>query len=363
MTFDFCSGHAVCDVVTHQCSECDEGYGGLDCGTKLEEYLYPALCSLVIVLSSLVAMVGALCIAWLWSARQYKTVQVLSVNMSSVMTLGLIALVLSNIAAAMVPKTSLSCIAYEWLFGMGGCMAILSPLLKALRVSRLFHDDKMLKSKKAKITDATLMKMLMKAGFIEMGICIGYTVTHLYYDGTTTHYNLDSLRMETRCHSSSVVNKFRYGSFAYFCVLLVAMTYFASKTRRAIVYFKESTCCYISSFLAVFCMLLTVVFRFVSKDPAVELATQSAATVLVALVSLTLFYGPRMYAFWSEPENRNFSDKNLSWNRTSVVMMSPNSISVMQVSEQQMQKTLAAVTKVVSVKLTGNESSSDDTSS
>lgn len=75
-TFDFCSGHGICDIMTRQCSQCDDGFGGLDCGTKLEEYLYPKLSVAVIVVSSLMAIVGILCIAWLWCSRQYKTVQV-----------------------------------------------------------------------------------------------------------------------------------------------------------------------------------------------------------------------------------------------------------------------------------------------
>ena len=234
------------------------------------------------------------------------------------MTLGLIGLVLSNIAAAVVPKTSVSCIAFEWLFGMGGSMAILSPLLKAFRVSRIFDGEKMIKSKKIKISDRMLLRMLIKAALIEMAICIGYTVAHIHYNGTNKHYDWIALRMETRCNSSGIVSKFRYGSLAYFFVILGVMTYFSWKTRRALQIFKESTCSFVTSFLAVFSMVISLVFKLASNDPAHELAVQSGATLMVVAVSLTLFYGPRIYVFWTKPERRDVIDKRSLWNRKSM---------------------------------------------
>merc|ERR1712039_1097286 len=99
----------------------------------------------------------------------------LSVNMTTLMTIGIIFIVSSNIALS-VPVNSASCIAWQWLFGLGGILAILSPLLKAYRVSRVFHGGKMLRA--VKITEKMLMAMLIKCAVFELLVCIGYTVLH-----------------------------------------------------------------------------------------------------------------------------------------------------------------------------------------
>merc|ERR1712233_275059 len=71
-------------------------------------------------------------------------------------------IVSSNIALTQT-MTSASCITWQWLFGLGGILSILSPLLKAYRVSRVFHGGKMLRA--VKITDAMLI-LYTKAALI-----------------------------------------------------------------------------------------------------------------------------------------------------------------------------------------------------
>merc|ERR1712176_243373 len=112
--------------------------------------------------SGILAIIGIACIVWLRSAAEYKTVKALSVNMTTLMTVGIIFITCSNIALS-VPVNSASCIAWQWLFGLGGILAIMAPLLKAYRVSRVFHGGKMLRA--VKITDAMLMSSLIKGLF------------------------------------------------------------------------------------------------------------------------------------------------------------------------------------------------------
>merc|ERR1712025_1203963 len=114
------------------------------------------------------------------------TVKALSVDMTSIMTVGLLMIVCSNIALTL-RMSSVSCIAWQWLFGLGGILAILSPLLKAYRVSRVFHGGKMLRA--VKITEKMLMAMLLKAALGEAALCVGYSVAHQWYGGTETYYN------------------------------------------------------------------------------------------------------------------------------------------------------------------------------
>jgi len=106
-----------------------------------------------------------LCIVWLRWNKQYKTVKALSIDMTTIMTVGLLMIVLSNITLTQ-KMSSITCIAWQWLFGLGGILAILSPLLKAYRVSRVFHGGKMLRA--VKITEKMLMAMLLKFAAIEV---------------------------------------------------------------------------------------------------------------------------------------------------------------------------------------------------
>merc|ERR1719150_2760078 len=84
-------------------------------------------------------------------------------------------IVSSNIALTQ-KMNSVTCIAWQWLFGLGGILSILSPLLKAYRVSRVFHGGKMLRA--VKITEKMLMAMLIKCAVFELLVCIGYSVLH-----------------------------------------------------------------------------------------------------------------------------------------------------------------------------------------
>jgi len=303
-TFDFCSGHGTCDIITRQCS-CNDGYGDLGCGTKYDEYSYVALSAIIISLSSILALVGIACIVWLRMSAEYKTVKALSVNMTTLMTVGIVSIVCSNIALS-VEVSSASCIAWQWLFGMGGVLAIMAPLLKAYRVSRVFHGGKMLRA--VKITDAMLMATLIKAAVLEMILCLAYSVSHEIFGGTEIYYNHDELRSEIKCNSSTITGYLSMGSYAYFMVVLCALTYYSWGTRRALSVFKESTCAYFSSFLALLCTLITFVFYMATSDPAFRVAVQSFAIIIVISAVLVLFYGTRIYAFYSEPENRNVTD-------------------------------------------------------
>merc|ERR1712154_725071 len=72
----------------------------------------------------------------------------------------------------------------------------------------------------------------------------------------------------------------------------------------------ESTCAYFSSFLALFCTLIVMVFWMVTSDPEFGTAVQSFAVILVNSGVLVLFYGTRIYEFYAQPENRNVTDIN-----------------------------------------------------
>merc|ERR1712013_286267 len=215
-------------------------------------------------------------------------------------TIGLIALVCSNIAVA-VPVTAASCIAWQWLFGLGGVLAIMSPLLKAYRVSRVFHGGKMLRA--VKITDNMLMATLIKAAIGEAMLCVGYSFAHQWYGGTEMYYNHLELRTEQRCNAYFVTNYLSLASYAFFFCILIALTYYSWGTRRALAVFKESTCAYFSSFLSLLCTLITFTFYMVTDDPAFRIAVQSACITLVIGAVFTLFY-----AFFAQPENRNVTD-------------------------------------------------------
>jgi len=302
--FEFCSGRGVCNVKTRQCA-CDEGYGDAGCGTKYAAYTYTSLMAVVVAFSALLALAGAACIVWLRLSAEYKTVKALSINMTTIMTLGLIALVCSNIAVA-VPVTAASCIAWQWLFGLGGVLAIMSPLLKAYRVSRVFHGGKMLRA--VKITDNMLMATLIKAAIAEAAVCAGYSFAHQWYGGTETYYNHLELRTEQRCNANAVTGYLSLASYAFFFCILIALTYYSWGTRRALAVFKESTCAYFSSFLSLLCTLITATFYMVTDDPAFRIAVQSACITLVIGAVFTLFYATRIYAFFAQPENRNVTD-------------------------------------------------------
>merc|ERR1711899_404649 len=99
-------------------------------------------------------------------------------------------------------------------------------------------------------------------------------------------YNDEELRTEVKCNSSTFTAYLSLGSYAYFFIILCALTYYSWGTRRALSVFKESTCAYFSSFLSLLCTLITIVI----------------CTVLV------LFYAQRIYQFYTEPENRNVTD-------------------------------------------------------
>merc|ERR1719295_874979 len=169
--------------------------------------------------------------------------------------------------------SSASCIAWQWLFGLGGILAILSPLLKAYRVSRVFHGGKMLRA--VKITEKMLMAMLLKFAAIELLVCVGYSVLHELMGGATVFYNDEELRTEDQCNDNAITGYVSFGSYAYFFVMLCALTYYSYGTRRALSVFQESTCAYFSSFLS-------------------------------------LFYGTRIYSFFAEPHNRDVTDMNQS---------------------------------------------------
>merc|ERR1719464_2478175 len=147
----------------------------------------------------------------------------------------------------------------------------MSPLLKAYRVSRVFHGGKMLRA--VKITDNMLMATLIKAAIAEALLCVGYSFAHQWYGGTETYYNHIELRTEQRCNAFSVTNYLSLASYAFFFCILIAFTYY-----------------------------------MVTDDPAFRIAVQSACITLVIGAVFTLFYATRIYAFFAQPENRNVTD-------------------------------------------------------
>merc|ERR1739838_405761 len=323
--FEYCSGHGECDIETRQCS-CEEGFGDAGCGTKYLFYDFLPLTASICAISGLLAIIGIGCIIWLRSAAEYKTVKALSVNMTTLMTVGIIFITCSNIALS-VSVNSASCIAWQWLFGLGGILAIMAPLLKAYRVSRVFHGGKMLRA--VKITDAMLMSSLIKGAVLEMVLCTAYSVSHEVFGGTHIYYNRDELRSEIKCNDSTITAYLSMGSYAYFFVMLCALTYYSYGTRRALAVFQESTCAYFSSFLSLFCSVIVMVFYAVTDDPTFRTLIQSFAIIVVVSAVLCLFYGTRIYSFYAEPENRDVTDMNhtnSSTNNSQFSPVRPNSV-------------------------------------
>jgi hypothetical protein len=310
--FKFCGGHGTCQST--QLCECEEGWGDSTnpnsngCTKAYEEYTFDVgLSATFITLSSLLCIAASICIVWLRQNAHYKTVKALSVDMTSLMTIGLVMLAGSNIPLVL-PVSSGSCISWQWLFGLGGILAIMSPLLKAYRVSRVFHGGKMLRA--VKITDKMLMSMLIKAALFEVLVLVGYSACHEIFGGTIKYYNDDELRVETQCNErdSQITQYLFLGSIAYFFIMLCALTYYSYGTRRALAVFQESTCAYMSSFLSLFCALITFVFSIATEDPNFRASVQAAAIIVVVSAVLILFYGVRIYKFYTEPENRNVTD-------------------------------------------------------
>lgn len=310
--FKFCGGHGTCKA-TGLC-DCQKGYGDSTnpnkngCTKAYSVYQFDTALAVVFITFSSLLCIGAIgCIVWLRTNASYKTVKALSVDMTTLMTAGLVMIAASNIALVS-PVSSAACISWQWLFGLGGILAIMSPLLKAYRVSRVFHGGKMLRA--VKITDKMLMQMLIKAALIEVLICGAYTFAHEFFGGTTQFYNDEQLRVEAKCNESEsqITNYFFLGSLAYFFVMLCALTYYSYGTRRALSVFQESTCAYMSSFLSLFCALISFVFSLATDDPMFRASVQASAIVIVVTAVLVLFFGVRICKFYREPENRNVTD-------------------------------------------------------
>lgn len=304
-SFEWCSNHGLCDTLTRQCA-CEKGYGGTGCEIEYSKYTLSVGLQVVVVLfSCILAIACIVCIVWLQMSKEYKTVKALSVTMTTIMTVGLLMLACSNIASAM-PVSSPSCIAWQFLFGLGGIMAIMSPLLKAYRVSRVFHGGKMLRA--VKITDKMLLATLLKCALVEFVICVAYAVLHEVNGGTVISFNDDELRKEAKCNDNQLTQYTLVGSLGFFFIMLCALTKYSYGTRRALSVFKESTCAYFSSFLSLFCALIVVVFYMATPDPTFRTAIQTFAVIIVVTAVLALFYGTRIYTFYTEPDNRNVTE-------------------------------------------------------
>merc|ERR1719249_633681 len=164
--FEWCSGHGTCDTTTRTCS-CDKMWGDTGCGTKYSEYTLPLSLQIVIgLLSCMLAVVCILCIVWLRWNKQYKTVKALSIDMTTIMTVGLLMIVTSN------------------------------------------------------ITEKMLMAMLLKFAAIEVLVCVGYSVLHELMGGATVFYNDEELRTEDQCNDNAITGYVSFGSYAYFFVML-----------------------------------------------------------------------------------------------------------------------------------------------
>ena len=309
--FQYCSNNGICNELTEECT-CNIGYSGLGCERAYQNYKFPVgLLIVYAIFSGIIIITLIYCIFWLRTNAQYKTVKALSIDMTTLMTFGLIFLALSNIFL-IIPSTSFSCIAWQFLFGLGGILAIMSPLLKAYRVSRVFHGGKMLRA--VKITDKMLMSTLLKAAALELLICVFYAISHelLGENGIETVYNHDNETIEKKCNDGVASRYAKLSSFAYFGIVLCALTYYSYGTRRALSVFKESTCAYFSSFLAMFCTLITLVFNMATDDITFRNGVFVAAVIIVEFAVIIMFYGVRIYTFYTEPENRNVTDVRAS---------------------------------------------------
>jgi hypothetical protein len=259
-------------------------------------------------ISAFLAVNAMFCIGWLRINREYKTVKALSVDMTTVMTFGLIMLVCSNIVLVL-GFNNVTCVAWQWLFGLGGILSIMSPLLKAFRIARVFNAGETLH--KVNITDKMLLKTLTKAAIFECLICGAYSLCHEYYGGTSTYYNDDQLRIETVCNQHRMTEYFAIGSYVYFFLMLCTLAYYSYGTRKAFKEFKESRCVYFSSFMSLFCTLLTFAFDIITDDVTFEVLAQVFAVIIVVTSVLIIFYVDRIYRFYTRVDCRNDSSRNL----------------------------------------------------
>merc|ERR1712025_1418785 len=154
--------------------------------------------------------------------------------------------------------------------------------------------------------------MLIKCAVFELLVCIGYTVLHEVMGGAEVYYNDEMLRTEDQCNQDKMTTYVSLGSYAYFFIMLCALTYYSYGTRRALSVFQESTCAYFSSFLSLFCTVIVMVFYAVTSDPTFRTLIQSSAVIVVVTAVLCLFYGTRIYSFFAEPHNRDVTDMNQS---------------------------------------------------
>merc|ERR1711962_1116534 len=168
-----------------------------------------------------------------------------------------------------------------------------------------------------------LMASLIKCAVVEALICVGYSVLHEMGGGATVYYNDEELRTEDQCNGEAMTRYVSLGSYAYFFVMLCALTKYSYGTRRALSVFQESTCAYFSSFLSLFCAIIVMVFYAVTGDPTFRTLVQSTAIIVVVTAVLALFYGTRIYAFFAEPEHRDVTDMNHTNSSTHNSQFSP----------------------------------------
>ena len=223
---------------------------------------------------------------------------------TSIFTIGIILVAIGSIFDLFHPLNLATCNVIYYLYSLGAVLAVSSSLLKSYRIALIyFYSIKKLKS--VVISYAKIFKYLVVTFIFELLLCIAYTVFSNLNGKMTKKYNDDTLQIEYYCNDSSIVILITHINFMFNLTLLAIFCYFSVRTRIASKIYKEPNCAYFGSFFTLFSFCIVGIFHLVSNDFEILITIESGATVVVLIVIWVLFYGMRMYRFYSYPNDRN----------------------------------------------------------
>ena len=235
---------------------------------------------------------------------QLQTIQALGPISTSIFTVGIILVAIGSIFDLFHPLNFATCNIIYYLYSLGVVLAVSSSLLKSYRIAMIyFYSIKKLKN--VVISNRKLFKYLFVTFVFEFSLCIAYTLFSDLGGNMTEKYNDSTLQIEYHCNDSRIVTLINHINFMFNLTLLAIFCYFAVRTRIASKIYKEPNCAYFGSFFTLFSFCIVGIFHLVSNDLEILITIESGATAIVLIVIWSLFYGMRMYRFYSYPNDRN----------------------------------------------------------
>eukprot|EP01084_Bolivina_argentea_P155870 271615_1 len=222
--------------------------------------------------------------------------------MTTLFTFGLIFLCIGTIIKLYHPLNSYKCNLINYCFGLGAILTIMSPLCKTYRVALIFGSAR--NFKRVTISDKQLLLYLTSAVIIEFGICIIYTLLHEINGGFDVIYLTEYNRIENVCNQNSTVKYIQYANYLYMFTLLMILCFFSYKNRLSHKMFKESRCAYFGSFFSLFVFIIGIIFNISVHDESIIVTMQSLLAFIALCVIWILFYGVRIYKFYTDPTQR-----------------------------------------------------------